>query len=61
MEFVTKWREYICHVAVDLCMGDSDALEGGVQGSVINGCQGGDWEFGMVDLSAVMMGTMKTQ
>ena len=44
MEFVTKWREYRCRVAVELCKGDLDALEGGVQGSVINGCQGGEWE-----------------
>ena len=42
MEFVTKWREYRCLVAVEFCKGDLDALEGGVQGYVINGCQGGE-------------------
>ena len=44
MEFITKWREYRCLVAVEFCKGDLDALEGGVQGSVSNGCQGGEWE-----------------
>ena len=37
-----KWREDRSLVAVEIGMDGSDAPEGGVRGSVKNGCQGGE-------------------